>query len=89
MPRRLTQHEVDRLPDRARADLLEWLWRLEVRGWPSGLRRAYGGPLRLCEVGWLEGQSLPQLVVVLDDFGYPWECRDCPLDLPESVLLGA
>lgn len=89
MRRWLTQPEVDKLSDRARVDLLEWIWRLQLRGWPQGVGWAQIEPLRLCEVHWEEGQSLPDMVVVLDDFGYSRARFDCPLDLPESVLAGA
>jgi len=85
----LTQVEVDRLSDEARVDLLEWIWRLQRRGWPTGLRRTGEGPLELCEVRWRHGEAVPDVVTVVDDFGYPWEARGCPLELPESVLLGA
>lgn len=89
MHRELTQERIERLPDRARADLLEWLWRLECRGWPWECPEPFSELPGVSWVCWREGERRPYLVQVIDALGEPHDREDCPLELPESVLLSA
>lgn len=87
--RELTQTQLDQLGDGARADLLMWLWQLERRGWPWECLGDFSDLPRVSWVRWREGERRPLLVRVYDTLGEPHEREDCPLELPESILLSA